>query len=67
MKCDLCDKTPQFGHNVSHSMRHTNRRWLPNIHRVTMIVDGKKQRLNLCTRCLRTQQKVAKVHTSTSD
>ncbi len=67
MKCDLCDKTPQFGHNVSHSMRHTKRRWLPNIHRVTMIVDGKKQRLNLCTRCLRTQHKVAKIQTSTSD
>jgi large subunit ribosomal protein L28 len=67
LKCDLCDKTPQFGHNVSHSMRHTKRRWLPNIPRVTVIVDGKKQRLNLCTRCLRTQHKVAKIQASTSD
>ncbi|MFH1003235.1 MAG: bL28 family ribosomal protein, partial [Chloroflexota bacterium] len=25
MKCDLCGKSPQFGHNVSHSKRHTNR------------------------------------------
>ncbi|HUV44675.1 MAG TPA: 50S ribosomal protein L28 [Dehalococcoidales bacterium] len=60
MKCDLCDKTPQFGNNVSHSKRHTKRRWMPNIHRVTLIVDGKKKRLSLCTRCLRTQHKLAR-------
>ncbi|MDD5509383.1 MAG: 50S ribosomal protein L28 [Dehalococcoidales bacterium] len=60
MKCDLCGKSPQFGHNVSHSKRHTNRRWLPNIHPVTITVDGKQTQLNLCTRCLRTQNKTAK-------
>ena len=58
MKCELCGKSPQFGHNISHSKRHTNRRWLPNIHPVTLIRDGKPTRLNLCTRCLRTQHKV---------
>ncbi|MFC2057041.1 50S ribosomal protein L28 [Chloroflexota bacterium] len=52
---------PQFGHNVSHSKRHTNRRWVPNIHPATIIINGKSKRLNLCTRCLRTQHKVAKV------
>ena len=60
MKCDLCEKTPQFGHNVSHSKRRTNRRWVPNIHPVTLIIDGQPKKLNLCTRCLRTQHKVAK-------
>ena len=60
MKCDLCGKSPQFGHNISHSKRHTKRRWVPNIHPVTIIIDGKQKRLNLCTRCLRTQHKVAK-------
>ena len=39
MKCDLCGKTPLFGHNVSHSKRHTNRRWVPNIHPATINVD----------------------------
>jgi large subunit ribosomal protein L28 len=57
MKCDICEKTPQFGHNVSHSKRRTNRRFKPNIHPVTLIVEGRKQRLNLCTRCLRTANK----------
>ena len=60
MKCEICGKTPQFGHNVSHSKRHTNRRWVPNIHPVTLTVDGKKKRLTLCTRCLRTQNKATR-------
>ncbi|TET68734.1 MAG: 50S ribosomal protein L28 [Dehalococcoidia bacterium] len=60
MKCDLCGKSPQFGHSVSHSKHRTNRRWLPNIHPVTLNIDGQLKRLNLCTRCLRTHHKVAK-------
>ena len=60
MKCDLCGKTPMFGHNISHSKRHTNRQWTPNIHPVTITIDGKTKRMNLCTRCLRTQHKLAK-------
>ena len=59
LKCDLCGKTPLFGHNVSHSKRRTNRRWTPNIHPATIIIDGQQKRLNLCTRCLRTRHKVA--------
>ena len=60
MKCDLCGKIPQFGHNVSHSKRHTKRRFLPNIHPATVNINGRMKRLNLCTRCLRTQHKAAK-------
>ncbi len=61
MKCDICGKSPQFGHNVSHSKHSTNRRWLPNIHQVTITVDGRKKRIKLCTRCLRTRHKAEKV------
>ncbi|MBI4185952.1 MAG: 50S ribosomal protein L28 [Chloroflexi bacterium] len=57
MKCALCNKSPQFGHNVSHSKRRTNRRWLPNVQPTTIIIDGRPKRINLCTRCLRTQHK----------
>jgi large subunit ribosomal protein L28 len=60
LKCDICGKTPQFGHNVSHSKRRTNRHWLPNIHSVTVTIEGKTQKMNLCTRCLRNQHKLAK-------
>lgn len=58
-KCDICGKTPQFGHNVSHSKRHTNRQWLPNIHATTLVMNGERKRLKICMKCLRTQQKLA--------
>ncbi|MFC1908517.1 50S ribosomal protein L28 [Chloroflexota bacterium] len=60
MKCEICGKTPQFGHNVSHSKRHTNRLWLPNIQRAKVNIDGKLKSLTLCTRCLRTLHKTVK-------
>ncbi|MEA3298368.1 MAG: 50S ribosomal protein L28 [Chloroflexota bacterium] len=59
MKCDICGKGPQYGHSVSHSKRRTNRRWLPNIHRVSIVVGGETKRVNVCTRCLRSQYKAA--------
>lgn len=55
--CDMCGKGPQFGHNVSHSKRHTNRRWNPNIQTVRLVVNGQERRYNLCTRCMRTLAK----------
>ncbi|TET88436.1 MAG: 50S ribosomal protein L28 [Dehalococcoidia bacterium] len=57
-KCDLCGKKAQFGHHVSHSKHHSKRRWLPNIHSTTLAMEGKERRLNICTRCLRTQHKL---------
>jgi len=45
---------------VSHSKRHTNRQWTPNIHPVTLTIDGKPKKMNLCTRCLRTHHKLAR-------
>ncbi len=56
-KCDLCGKTPQFGHNVSHSKRRTNRRWRPNTQKRTLLLEGRRVRLNVCNRCLRTLHK----------
>jgi large subunit ribosomal protein L28 len=59
LKCDLCDKSLQWGSNVSHSKRHTNRRWVANVHPARILVNGEYKRLNVCTRCLRTQNKAA--------
>lgn len=56
-KCELCGKGPQFGHNVSHSKRRTNRRFLPNIQKAVIMVDGQAKRVSVCTRCLRTLNK----------
>ncbi|MFM9107994.1 MAG: 50S ribosomal protein L28 [Chloroflexota bacterium] len=58
-KCDVCGKTTVFGHNVSHSKRRTNRMFKPNVQRKTMIVNGVAQKVNVCTRCMRTALKTA--------
>jgi large subunit ribosomal protein L28 len=48
--CILCGKGPRAGMNVSHSNRHTKRRFLPNL--VMQKIDG--MRCKLCASCLRT-------------
>ena len=53
-KCEVCGKSTVFGNNVSFSKRRTNRRFVPNIQRKTMVIDGVARRVNVCTRCLRT-------------
>ncbi len=57
-KCDICGKTPSFGHNVSHSHVRTRRDWKPNIQKVVIYRDGKPQKVRICARCLRTLHKV---------
>lgn len=56
-KCEICGKGPQFGHNVSHSKRATNRRFDPNVQRMRIMLGGKLRRIHICTRCLRTLNK----------
>ena len=58
-KCDNCGKGPQFGNNVSHSMRHTKRRWNTNVQRVRIVENGVQKHLYLCAKCLKTRQKTA--------
>ncbi len=58
--CELCGKKPGFGHNVSHSNRKTNRKFKPNVQPVTLLVNGVRQRMRICTRCLRTLYKDAR-------
>jgi len=53
-RCAICGKGPQYGHNVSHSKRRTNRRFLPNLQTGRVVVEGRLVRARVCTRCLRT-------------
>ncbi len=52
-KCEVCGKTMQTGMKVSHSHIRTKRKWKPNLQRVKVVVGGAPQRINVCTRCLR--------------
>lgn len=51
--CEVCGKGKVFGNKVTFSNRKNNRSWKPNIRRVRAIVNGSVQRINVCTRCLR--------------
>ena len=55
-----------MGRNVSHSKRHTPARWLPNVQRHTMVVNGARVRAYACTRCLRTQMKPSRTRARTT-
>ena len=58
-RCAICGKGPQYGHNVSHSKVHTKRRFMPNLHKARVTIEGRTQTALVCTRCLRTQAKSA--------
>jgi large subunit ribosomal protein L28 len=58
-RCDLCGKGPASGSNVSHSNRHTKRRFRPNLQAARLTIGGEQKRLKICTRCLRTHYKSA--------
>lgn len=51
--CDICGKGPMTGHNVSHSHKLTKRRWLPNLQKVKVVVDGEVKKLRVCTTCIK--------------
>jgi large subunit ribosomal protein L28 len=51
--CEVCGKHPSFGMSISHSHRRTKRRWNPNIQHIRVVVNGTRQRLHVCTSCIR--------------
>ncbi|RKZ01768.1 MAG: 50S ribosomal protein L28 [Candidatus Hydrothermota bacterium] len=57
-RCDICGKGVMFGHRVSHAHNLTKRKWKPNLHKITIMKNGKKVRVKVCTKCLRKVQKV---------
>lgn len=56
-KCELTGKGKQFGHNVSFSLRRTNRVFKPNLQKKTFMLDGKKVTMKLSTDAIRTLKK----------
>jgi large subunit ribosomal protein L28 len=56
-RCEICGKIPQFGNKVSHSMRHTRRQFRANIQAAVVFQAGRRRRMKVCARCLRTMAK----------
>ena len=59
--CEVCNKGTMSGNLVSHSNRKTRRSWAPNVQRVHVLVNGSSQKMNVCTRCLRSGKVVRSV------
>lgn len=57
--CELTGKGPVSGHNVSHSQRHTKRRFLPNLQEKSMFSEtlNRMVSLKLSTNAMRTIDK----------
>lgn len=66
-KCVICDKGAIPGKNVVRKglakkkggtgqkiVRATKRLFLPNLQKIRIILDGRPQRVYLCTKCLKT-------------
>ena len=53
LQCELCEKKPTSGNNVSHANNKTRRVFNPNIQTVRAVVGGAHKRIRVCTRCLR--------------
>ncbi len=51
--CAVCGKKPITGHNISHAHNVSNRRWVPNLQKVRVEIDGKPRRVYVCTKCLK--------------
>jgi len=59
-KCKVCNKGPMVGNTVSHAHNVSKRRWLPNLQKITVELDGKARSAYVCTSCIRSG-KVKKV------
>ena len=65
-RCDICGKGPRVGHKIvrrgkakkaggvgQHITGMTKRRWLPNVQKTKVLIDGVPRRVNVCTSCLK--------------
>ncbi|MCI5698283.1 MAG: 50S ribosomal protein L28 [Clostridiales bacterium] len=55
-KCEICGKGQASGNKVSHSMRHTRRKWNANIQTVRINDNGTVRRANVCTKCIKSNK-----------
>ena len=51
-RCYTCGKGVAFGNSVSHANNKTRRTWKPNLQVARILIDGKVQKVKVCTKCL---------------
>jgi large subunit ribosomal protein L28 len=52
-ECQICGKKPMVGNNVSHAHNVTKRRFNPNLQSVRAVYNGHKQKMVVCTNCIK--------------
>lgn len=56
-KCEICDKSVNFGNQLSitrsHISKRTTRTFKPNLRTVKAVVDGQPKKIKVCAKCLR--------------
>ena len=55
--CEISGKGKMYGHNVSFSQHKTCKVFKPNIQKKTILIGGKKLKINVSTAALRTLKK----------
>ncbi len=58
--CAKCGKEKMRGHAVSHAKNRTKKVWRANLQIARIMVDGVKQKMVLCTRCIKQVRKAEK-------
>ena len=60
-RCDICGKGPLVGNTVSHANNKNKRVLQPNLQSISIVLDGRKQKALVCTRCIRSGHAVKAV------
>ncbi len=56
-KCEICGKGQVSGNAVSHSNRHTRRKWNANIQTVRIAEEnGTVRKAKVCTKCIKSNK-----------
>lgn len=59
-KCEICEKGNLKGHKISITRSQVSRRakktWKPNVQKIRVIQNGTAKRINICTKCMRTNK-----------
>ena len=59
-RCEICERKLMYGNNVNFSQKRTRRRFLLNVQRRRIEINGVQRKVNICTRCMRTMNKLPK-------
>lgn len=70
--CDICGKSKSVGSSQKHRRGVAGKRWKkrvartprtfkPNLQKKTVVVDGVKQKMNLCTKCIKRIKKYGSI------